>query len=328
VRFFSSDKDKKNEKISLFRENFFFLRKIWITLPDFELIMAKKAIYKFFNSKLTSAISVSMVLFLLGCTLAFSNVAREMSASILEKVALTIYLNDPTTPESIESMSNFLKKQPYAKDVTFISKEQAINDLCDEIGEDPEEFSEDNPLPNSFVVHVNAMYANNDSILFVAKQIGQLSSVDRVDYQKNMIHTIVRNVNRIAFAFLCATLLLLFISYVLIHNTIELLVHSDRFMIHTMKLVGATGNFIRRPYLIQSVYIALIAFLLSVAYIVTLSKIFHEDFPFNILQLHEAKVYLPLFGTLLVCSLLITSVATFFAVNKYLRKKSDDLYYI
>ncbi len=290
--------------------------------------MAQKKKYRFFNSKLTSAVSISMVLFLLGCTISVSMVARNMSKSILEKIALTVYMRESASPEQIQSFSNFVSSQPYTKEATFISKEQAINEVCVEMGEDPEEFADQNPLPNTFVVHVQAQYANNDSVIAISQRIGELDCVDRVGYQKNMIHTIVRNVNRIAFALFCATMLLLFISYVLIHNTIELLVHSDRFLIHTMKLVGATGWFIRKPYLKQGFVIALVAFGLASAYLLGLNHFFRNDFPFSIIEMEKPEVFVPLFGSMLVCSVLVTSIATVFAVGKYLKKKSDDLYYI
>ena len=290
--------------------------------------MSKKTKYKFFNSKFTSAVSVSMVLFLLGCTLSVAMVAKNMSDSILEKIALTVYIKDNVAKEAIQSIGNYLNAQPYTKQAAFISKEQAIRDVCAEIGEDPEEFVNYNPLPNAYVINVNAQYANNDSITVLAQRLTAFDSVEKVDYQKNMIHTIVRNVNKIAFALLCATLLLLCISYVLIHNTIELLVHSDRFMIHTMKLVGATGHFIRKPYLKQGLLIAIVAFALVVVYILAMNYFFREDIPFSMLQMKEADVYVPLFGSLFLCSVLITTVATYFAVNKYLKKNSDDLYYM
>ncbi len=289
--------------------------------------MAKKTKYKFFNSKLTSAVSVSMVLFLLGCTIAITMVARNMSASIMEKVAITIYIKDGATNEQVQSLGRFLQSQSYTKDAAFISKEQAIAEVCNEIGEDPSEFSDYNPLPDTYVVHVQAQYATNDSITLISQRLRELNSVQRVDYQKNMINTMERNVNRIALALMCATLLLLLISYVLIHNTMSLLIHSDRFTIHTMKLVGATSIFILKPYLLQSLYIALTAFVMAVVYIVGLNH-FYEDFPFSILELHEARVFVPLFGMLLICSVVISCVATFFAVNKYLNKPTDDLYYI
>ena len=290
--------------------------------------MAKKAKFKFFNSKLTSAVSISMVLFLLGCTISVAMVARQLSDTVLEKIAITIYMGDHASQDEINALNKYLNAQVYTKSAVFISKEQAIQDVCQEIGEDPEEFADYNPLPNTYVVHLQSQYANNDSIQMVAQKLTELDCVEHVDYQKNMIQTIVRNVNKIAFALLCATLLLLLISYVLIHNTIELLVHSDRFMIHTMKLVGATGRFIRRPYLKQSFWIAIVAFLFVVLYIIVLNHFFSEDLPFSMIQLDDSKVYIPLFGSLLACSIIITSIATFFAVNKYLKQNLDDLYYI
>ena len=114
--------------------------------------MSKKTKYKFFNSKFTSAVSVSMVLFLLGCTLSVAMVAKNMSDSILEKIALTVYIKDNVAKEAIQSIGNYLNAQPYTKQAAFISKEQAIRDVCAEIGEDPEEFVNYNPLIKIFYI--------------------------------------------------------------------------------------------------------------------------------------------------------------------------------
>ena len=305
---------------------YFFCTKFGFLYPVME--MGKKKKYKFFNSKLTSAVSVSMVLFLLGCILTVALVARSLSDTVLEKVALTIYMKDNVPMEDVQSLTNFLNAQSYTKEANFISKEQAMKEVCEEIGEDPENFSAYNPMPNTFVVYVKAQYANNDSISAVASRLTDLDCVQKVDYQRNMISTIERNVKKIAVALSCATLLLLVISYVLIHNTIQLLVHSDRFLIHTMKLVGATGSFIRRPYLKQSLVIALVAFLLVVVYILAANYFLKEDLPFSLIQMDDPSVAVPIFGVLLLCSIVITSVATIFAVNKYLSQKLDDLYYM
>jgi len=289
--------------------------------------MAKKRKYKFFNSKLTSAVSISMVLFLLGCTLSVAMIAPHFSNTILERIAINVFMEDNTSEADIQKMTAYLKAQPYTKTATFKSKEEAIISTCELIGEDPNEFVDYNPLPDMFEVYLQAQYANNDSILFVAQQLTNMEYVKKVDYQKTIIQSIGSKINRVTLLLLGATLLLLVISYVLIRNTIQLLVYSDRFMIHTMKLVGATGHFIRKPYMKQGLYIALVAFVLVVIYIYLLNHIFKEELPFDIFNMQDPSVWV-LFAVLLACSIVITSVATFFAVNKYLRQKADDLYYI
>lgn len=289
--------------------------------------MAKKRKYKFFNSKLTSAVSISMVLFLLGCTLSVAMIAPHFSNTILERIAINVFMEDNTSEADIQKMTAYLKAQPYTKTATFKSKEEAIISTCELIGEDPNEFVDYNPLPDMFEVYLQAQYANNDSILFVAQQLTNMEYVKKVDYQKTIIQSIGSKINRVTLLLLGATLLLLVISYVLIRNTIQLLVYSDRFMIHTMKLVGATGHFIRKPYMKQGLYIALVAFALVVIYIYLLNHIFKEELPFDIFNMQDPSVWV-LFAVLLACSIVITSVATFFAVNKYLRQKADDLYYI
>lgn len=289
--------------------------------------MAKKRKYKFFNSKLTSAVSISMVLFLLGCTLSIAMIAPRFSNTILEKIAINIFMEDGATEADIQKMDKFLQEQPFTKTVTFKSKEQAIISMCEEIGEDPEEFKDHNPLPNMFEVYLQAQYANNDSIMFVEQRLTNMDYVKKVDYQKSFIQSIGSKINRITLLLLGATLILLVISYVLIRNTIQLLIYSDRFMIHTMKLVGATKHFIRKPYMKQGLCIALVAFVLVLIYIFALNYFFRDVLPFDMVNMNDPSVWM-LFGVLLLCSIIITSVATFFAVNKYLRQKADDLYYL
>ena len=219
-----------------------------------------------------------------------------------------MFMEDNTSEADIQKMTAYLKAQPYTKTATFKSKEEAIISTCELIGEDPNEFVDYNPLPDMFEVYLQAQYANNDSILFVAQQLTNMEYVKKVDYQKTIIQSIGSKINRVTLLLLGATLLLLVISYVLIRNTIQLLVYSDRFMIHTMKLVGATGHFIRKPYMKQGLYIALVAFVLVVIYIYMLNHIFKEELPFDIFNMQDPSVWV-LFAVLLACSIVITSVA-------------------
>lgn len=290
--------------------------------------MTKKNKYKFLNSKLTSAISISLVLFLLGCILIVGYVSRELTGSLLENVTLTIYLDNKANQTDIEELTYYLSNQKYAKKRQYISKEQAIQDLCAEIGEDPEEFKNDNPLPNTFVINMEAVYANNDSLTMIVKDLSKFDFIKRTEYPKTMVHTIVRNINRFALMLSVAMIVMLIISYGLIHNTIQLLVRADRFIIHTMKLVGATGGFIQKPYLLQGLLIAIIAFIFATLYFIIIGYFFKDDRLFQVLGLANLGNYVMLLGSLLICSILITTTASFFAVNKYLRQDSNKLYYI
>ena len=290
--------------------------------------MTKKNKYKFLNSKLTSAISISLVLFLLGCILIVGCVSRELTGSLLENVTLTIYLDNKANQTDIEELTYYLSNQKYAKKRQYISKEQAIQDLCAEIGEDPEEFKNDNPLPNTFVINMEAVYANNDSLTMIVKDLEKFDFIKRTEYPKTMVHTIVRNINRFALMLSAAMIVMLIISYGLIHNTIQLLVRADRFIIHTMKLVGATGGFIQKPYLLQGLLIAIIAFIFATLYFIIIGYFFKDDRLFQVLGLDNLGNYVMLLGSLLICSILITTTASFFAVNKYLRQDSNELYYI
>ena len=289
--------------------------------------MTKKSKYKFLNSKLTSAISISLVLFLLGCILIVGHISNQLTSSLLENVTLTIYLDNKAQNSEIEELTYFLSNQHYAKKTQYISKEDAIKELCAEIGENPEEFEKDNPLPNTFVINMEASYANNDSLTLIVKDLNRFKFIKRTEYPKTMVHTIVRNINRVALMLSIAMIVMLIISYGLIHNTIQLLVRSDRFLIHTMKLVGATSNFIRKPYILQGMIIAIIAVIFALIYFVAIGYFFKENSIVQLLELYNFKNYITLFGCLTICSIVITTCASFFAVNKYLKQNSDELYY-
>ena len=255
-------------------------------------------------------------------------VSQKLTGSLLENVTLTIYLDNKAQNADIEDLTYYLSNQKYAKKRQYISKEDAIKELCAEIGEDPEEFKNDNPLPNTFVINMEAVYANNDSLTMIVKDLSKFDFIKRTEYPKTMVHTIVRNINRFALMLSVAMIVMLVISYGLIHNTIQLLVRSDRFIIHTMKLVGATAWFIRKPYLLQGVLIAIVAFIFAIIYFIALGYFFKDDTLFQVLGLQSVGNYILLSGCLLLCSVLITTCASFFAVNKYLRQDSNELYYI
>lgn len=283
--------------------------------------------YKLFNSKLTSVISISMVLFMLGLISMFILMGNELSTYVKENITLSVILKESAEEKEIVDLQTKLQTKNYVKQVRYISKEAALKELAAEMGEDPVEFLGYNPLTASFEINLKSNYANNDSILFIVKELNTVQIVKQVDYQKNLIHEVNQNVKKITISFLVIALLLLIISFILINNTMRLLIYSNRFLIHTMKLVGATRHFIRKPYVFQGIFIGVIASIFAVLYILGLFYIFRADLGMFV-DFNDMNLYTTIFGTILFFGITITTVAALFAVNKYLRHNLDDLYYL
>lgn len=291
--------------------------------------MKKKAKYRFFNSKLTSAISISIVLFLLGCIIFVGFMSKTLTTYVLENVSLTVFLKENTAEESRLNLEKYLSSQSYTKKVKFIDKETAIVELCEELGEDPEEYKDINRILDMIEVKMNAVYANNDSIIPIAENIELFECVDHVDYQESMVDRIGNNIQKLASVLICTAAVLLLISYVLISNTIQLLIHSDRFLIHTMTLVGATKNFVRRPYILESLVIALVAFVLATIYLMALGYFLKDNLPPSLEGMtSDPMLYVVVLGSIFIFSIIITCVATHRAVSKYLKNQVDELYYV
>lgn len=312
-----------------------FLHQFWRNVPFWKgdirqngLAMAKNvAKYKILNSRLTSTISISMVLFLLGIISMFVYIGEHLSAHIKENLSVTIEIKDFATAEETAALGDSIKKLPYTKNLVYTSKETALEHLKEEMGEDPMKLISHNPLPDSYDIYLNSQYANNDSILFIAKSLKNIPIVNKVDYQKNLIHELNYNLTRISAVFIIIALTLLLISFVLINNTMRLLIYSNRFIINTMKLVGATKWFIRRPYLWQGILIGIGASVLACLYMATF---FYFSYP-NIclyIDLNDKNLYTVIAVTIFTSGIIITAFATLLATNKYLRHETNDLYFI
>ena len=264
---------------------------------------------------------------MLGIIVMFILAGNQLSNYVKENITLSVIIKDSAEELDVINARKILKQKPYVKQIRHISKEEALKELAEEMGEDPIEFLGYNPLSASFEINLKSTYANNDSILFIVNQIKTMSVVKGVDYQKNLIHEVNQNVKKITFSLLAIAGLLLVISFILINNTVRLLIYSNRFLIHTMKLVGATRHFIRKPYILQGIIIGIIASGFAILYILGLFYWFASDLEV-VIDFHDVKLYAIIFGTILFFGLIITTVSTFFAVNKYLKHNLDDLYYL
>ena len=218
----------------------------------------------FFNSRLTSIISISLVLFLLGLVFLIGLLGNKLSVYVKENISFSIVLKDNQKEADIKKMQKTLDALPYIKSTEYISKEQAVKELEEELGENPETFLGFNPLQASIEVKLHSEYANVDSLQLIEKKIKKYTSVSDLLYRKDMMQMVNDNVKRVSLILLTLAVMLMAISFVLISNTIRLLIYSKRFLIHTMKLVGATPGFIRRPFVRYNVVSGIFASIFAI----------------------------------------------------------------
>ena len=216
---------------------------------------------------LTSTISISLVLFLIGLTCLLLLTAHDIGVNVKENIKLSILLDDSIEPDYTKRIERYLQAAPYTKSVEYISKDEALKELVATLGEDPQEFLGYNPLLASFEVRLKAPYASSDSINLIETKLKTFDYINQVAYQRDMANLVNDNVRRISAVLLGVAVVLLFISIALINNTIRLATYSNRFIINTMKLVGATPWFIRKPYIRRSIRNGVIAALLAIGYL-------------------------------------------------------------
>lgn len=286
----------------------------------------KSTKWKIRSSYLSSIVSNSLVLFMLGILMLLLFNAKRLSDYVKESIGFSVVLHD----DMREVDANFLRKtldaSPYVRLTEFISKEEAAKELQEELGEDFLGFLGYNPLSSSIEVRLNAQYANPDSIQKIEDELLAMRPVKEVLYQKSLVNLVNENVRKISAIILLFGLLLFFIAVVLMNNTIRLLVYSKRFIINTMKLVGATWGFIRRPFLVKGLAHGIYASLLAIALLSGVIYVVQKEF-YEVINFGQTQLLALLFGSVLMAGLVISLLSTFFAVSKYLKLKVDDLYY-
>lgn len=281
----------------------------------------------FFNAKLTSTISTSLVLFLLGLTTLLILVTQDLSAYVKENIGFSIIISDNVKEVEIQKMTKQLEKAPYVKEIQHISKEQALEELKEELGEDPEAFLGFNPLLASVEIKLKSEYANNDSIAIIEKSLKKNSDIRDILYRKDLIQAVNDNVRRISIIFIILASVLMIISFALISNTIRLTVYSKRFTIYTMKLVGAKDSFIRSPFIWGNIGSGIIAAIFANAMLAALLYGINNEVD-GVIQLISPDVMIATGVVVLVAGILLTGISAYFAVNKYLNMKYNKLFLV
>ena len=274
---------------------------------------------------LINTIITTMVLILLGMVILLTLTANEVGDSVKENLVVTVVLQDDVPTADAQKLQKKLSAKHYVNSIEYVSKEQALKEHVESMGIDPSEFLEANPFPISMEVSMKAEYSNNDSLLWIEKELEEIPLVDEVVYQKDLVENLNRNLTYASLILLGIAALLIVVSLSLIYLTVQLIVYNHRFIVHTMKLVGAKWSYIRRPFLINSFWIGLISAILAAGVLVGLI-LWAAKYDEGILQYITQRNLLIVGGSVLAVGLLITVVCTYVSVTAQLYKKARRLY--
>ena len=288
----------------------------------------KKYKESFFNLHFTSTISISLVLFMIGLIVSLYLTTHYFTVKSKENISLSIILNDTISETDLSRLERYLNATEYTKQVVYISRDSALKEHIAAIGEDPSEFLGYNPLNASLEVFLASEYASTDSINnVILPRLQIFNGITNITYQKEMIELLNNNINKLSLILSLIALVMLFISIVLINNTIRLSIYSKRFIINTMQLVGAKNSFIRRPFLKRSLLNSFIATLLAL--LLLGGSIYLVQIQLGTaVNLYHAEIVVPVVIIIFIISIIINCIATIAAVNRYLRMRTEQLYFI
>ena len=286
----------------------------------------RTATQKLKTSSVTVVISLALVLFMLGLLGLVVINAKKLSNHIKENVGFQVVLKDTTTTAELDILKQEISSSAFTKEVAYISKDEAAKKLQKDLGEDFITFLGYNPLLSSLDVKLNSDYANIDSLVGFEKQIMQKHFVKEVIYHKDMIKQVNDNAKVISFYILIFSGLLLVVAIALINNTIRLSIYAKRFLIRTMYLVGATQGFIRMPFILKGVRQGVIAGLLA-GFLLAGFLVLSTNYIPDLLQLQDPNLLAVLFGGIVALGILISGLSAALSVSRYLRLKTDDLYF-
>ena len=263
----------------------------------------KRKSRSFFNMQfITASISTMLVLLLLGLVVFFVLTANNLSVYVRENIAVSVQLSDDMPERDILQYQKRLNEAPYVKETTYISKVQALREQTEAMGTDPAEFIGHNPFNASIEIKLNSAYANSDSIQWIQDELLSNKNILEVNYPQELMDSVNRNLRKI--------------SLVL-----------KRFLIHTMKLVGASWSFIRRPFLWQNIWIGIFAAILADALLTGMSYFLIRYEP-DLLTVITPTVVLIMDGAVFIFGVIITTLCAWISINKFLRMKAGELYYM
>ncbi len=280
---------------------------------------------KLTGSYLTLVISVSLVLFLLGILGLVIINAKGLSDYFRESLSFSVIVGDGTREADIRMLQKDLDAKPFVKSTEYVSKDDAAAKMKEDLGEDFISFLGDNPLPPTIDVYLYAGYTNTDSVAKIEKYILEYPFVKEVWYEDSLLFLINENVRKISLFLLIISSFLFLIAVTIINNTIRLAIYSKRFLIRTMQLVGATRSFIRKPFLIRSIYHGILASLIAMLLLMGLLYLIEKEF-LMLFSFENTQLLIFLGVCLIIAGILINLVSTYLSVNRYLVISEDKLY--
>jgi cell division transport system permease protein len=275
----------------------------------------------------TACISTSLVLVLLGMVTLVILSAKSLSTHVRENLELSLLLNEGISEQEVSRIVKYVEVQPYTKAVDYISKEDILAEQTESMGLDPTEFLGYNPYTASIEIRLKADYANTDSITPIKSRLMRYTQIREISYPSELMDSVNDNIRRISAILLALALILSLISFALINNTIKLTIYSQRFLLHTMKLVGASWGFIRRPFLLRNLAIGIISGILAIGFIS--GGIFlllrYEPQMSNLFTLPTLGI---VGGIVMLFGVFIALLCAYISINRFLKMKAGELYYI
>lgn len=277
------------------------------------------------TSYITTVVSIALVLFILGLLGIVSLNAKKIADNLKENFTLLVVFKETASDANIIAWQTKIKQKEWVAESKYISKLQAAEEFKEEVGDDFEEFLGFNPLPATLEINLKAEFTNQPQIKQIEEELKQNNLVEEVKYQEILIAKINRNVRKLALVLMFIGAVLAFIAISLINNTIRLSIYAKRFIIKTMLLVGATKGFIRRPFLYKSIVQGFIGALLAIALLAAFVQAVITEVK-ELAELQIMEEYLMLGGALVIIGIILSGISTYFAVNKYIKMKTDLLY--
>jgi len=278
------------------------------------------------SSYFSVVLSIALVLFLLGILGLLVLNTKKLADHFKEKITVSVFLKDTAKPVEVDQLQKSLAMADYTRSAIYVSKEDAIETIREDIGDNPMELLGYNPLKNSFDVNLKANFVSMDQIQEIAESLKQKSFVDSVVYEELTIQLLTDNVEKISLWILLISNVFTVIAVLLINSSIRLSIYSKRFIIKTMQMVGATKTFIRKPFIANNVKLGLYGALIALLALGGVLYYIHTTFP-ELGVFEDVAVLVGLFLGVLVLGILISYISTFFATQRFLNLRTNDLYY-
>ena len=277
------------------------------------------------SSYFTSVISIALVLFIIGLLGVVSLNAKKIADNLKENFTLMVVFKETATDANILTWQSKINKKEWVAESVYITKKQAAEEFQEMVGEDFVDFLGFNPLPATLEIHLKADFTEAEQIIEIEYELMQSNLVDEVNYQEMLIAKINRNVRKISLILLVIGGILSFIAITLINNTIRLSIYSKRFIIKTMLLIGATRGFIRRPFIGKSLVQGFLGGLIAMGFLALFVKAVINEIT-ELAELQDLNEFLIIGAIIIVLGMILSGISTYFAVNKYIKMKTDSLY--